>query len=107
HAEPLAAHAAVGTERASDPQDTRSPARVRILGIELRDDSGWRSNDADLTVVRILEPAPAANVIDEDTIEVRPALEHVADEVFQGLALVEAETAAAFVGIGADNRDAM
>jgi hypothetical protein len=57
-------------------------------------------------LVGVLEPAPAADVVDQDDLEVGLAGLDVLDQLLQGDAAVDAQAALAFVGVGADDLDA-
>ena len=56
-------------------------------------------------LVGILKPAPAADVVDQDDLEIGFAQLHVLDQLLQRLPAVDAESALAFVGVGADDLD--
>src|SRR5690606_16597699 len=62
---------------------------------------------ADLLVipalVGILEPAPAADVVNEDDGKVGRAALHVVDQPLKGVPAVEPQPAAALVGVGAND----
>ena len=57
-------------------------------------------------LVGVLEPAPAADVVDEDRREVGAAGLHVVDQPSQRLAAVDVEAALALVGVGPDDLEA-
>lgn len=56
--------------------------------------------------VRILETAPAADIIDEDHVEVGCASFHIRDETLQGRPSTDGEPSLAVVCIGANDLDA-
>jgi hypothetical protein len=64
---------------------------------------------ADVLVVRafvgVLESAPAADVVDEDDLEIGLARLHVGDQLLERLPAVDAQPALALVGVGADDLD--
>jgi hypothetical protein len=49
----------------------------------------------------ILEPAPPADVIDEDHLKIGGAFLHILDQLLQGLAALDPEAAFPGIGIGA------
>jgi hypothetical protein len=57
--------------------------------------------------IGILETAPPADVVDENAVEVGAAEQHVAKEVLKGLAVVNPQSAATLVGVGADDSQVM
>ena len=56
-------------------------------------------------LVGVLEPAPAADVVDEDDLEVSLARLHISDQLLESLPAIDAQTALALVGVGADDLD--
>jgi hypothetical protein len=56
-------------------------------------------------LVGILKPAPAADVVDQDDLEVGLAGLDVLDQLLQRLPAIDAQAALAFVGVGADDLD--
>ncbi len=57
-------------------------------------------------LVGVLEPAPAADVVDQDDLEVGVACLDVVDQLLQRAPPIDAQAALAVVGIGADDLDA-
>ena len=71
--------------------DIRHEAAVvlKFFGTVLNPHTGFLADEFIVRAfVRILESAPPAYVVDEDKVEVRAAKNHVANEVFQGLAAI-------------------
>ena len=58
------------------------------------------------TLVGVLKPAPSADVVDQDDLEVGPAVLNVGDQALQCLAAVDAQATLSFVGVGLDDLDA-
>ena len=65
---------------------------------------------ADVLVVRafvgILKAAPAADVVDQDRVEVRLAGLDIAQQPLQGFTAINAQTTLALIGVGANDLDA-
>jgi hypothetical protein len=57
------------------------------------------------TLVDILEPAPATDVVDEDVVEVGSARLHIFDQFDETRTSIDPEAAAAFIAIRADDRE--
>jgi len=55
--------------------------------------------------VRVLEATPAAHVVDENDLEIGRARLHVGDQLLECLPPVDAQSALALVGVGADDFD--
>jgi NADPH:quinone reductase-like Zn-dependent oxidoreductase len=89
--------------------DRRKRAAVirELLGAVLDTDAGAL---ADVLVVgalvRVLESAPAADVVDQDGGEVGIAALDVIDQRLERIATVQAEPALALIGVGANDREA-
>ena len=58
------------------------------------------------TLVGVLKPAPSADVVDQDDLEVGAAVLNVGDQALQCLAAVDAQATLSFVGVGLDDLDA-
>ena len=58
------------------------------------------------TLVGILEAPPAADVIDEDGLEIGRARFDVGEETLQSIASADAEATLTFVSVGADDLEA-
>ncbi len=103
--------AVLARHRPLDPLDDGRDRRAvigELLGAVMHRDAGAL---ADVFVigafVGVLEPTPAADVVDQDDLEIGAAPLDVGDEPRQRIAALEPQPALALIGIGADDRDAV
>jgi hypothetical protein len=71
--------------------DTGTPANVFVVG----------------ALVRVLEPAPAAHVVDQNRFEPRGTAFDINQQLLQRIASVDAQAALAVVGVGPDDVEAV
>jgi hypothetical protein len=88
--------------------DTGEPSLSNWLG-DVLDHDPFASADVFVVggLVRILEAPPAADVIDQDDLEIGITGLDITDQALQRIAAIDVEAAAPFVGVGAHDRDAV
>jgi hypothetical protein len=79
---------------------------LELLGAVLDTDAGPFADVFVISaLVRILEPAPAAHVVDENGREVSRSVLNVVDQLLQGIAAIQPKSALSLIGIGANDFD--
>ena len=93
---------------ALDDGGDRGPVVLELLGTVDHADAGLFTHVFVMgALVGVLKAAPAADVVDQDDLEVGVLRPHVRQQALQSLASTDVEPAFAFVGVGAHDLDTM
>src|SRR3954470_18870489 len=100
---PLGGHAALQAFR--DPGNKRAVVLEDLGAVFDLDAAPLAQEFVVGTLVDILEPAPATDVVNEDVVEIGSARLHIFDQLDETRTPLDPESAPALVAIGARNRE--